>query len=96
MLKPICVPCHRFFRIKKTGYYFTESMPKGNSAPPGIAAPEKWTPYKIWSGDLWECEGCGAEIIHGTGRAPLAEHYEEGFTAMRHRINADQFDVNDC
>ncbi len=26
-MKPICVPCQRFFRCTKNGYYFLEMMP---------------------------------------------------------------------
>jgi hypothetical protein len=95
-MKPICVPCHRFFRMKKQGFYFTESMPTVNQAKPGLDEVEKWTPYKIWAGDLWGCEGCGAEILSGFGREPVAEHYQERFKTVRHSLAADQFSVNDC
>jgi hypothetical protein len=33
----------------------------------------------IWSGDLFECEGCKARIVVGVGREPVVESYEEGF-----------------
>ena len=68
-MKPICVKCQRFYRAKKNGYYFIEGMPD-TGALPGTAEPEKWHPYKVWSGDLWACEGCGHELISGTGRKP--------------------------
>ena len=95
-MKPICVPCQRFFRPIKTGFYFTEGMPKGNSAPPGVEAPEQWEPYKLWSGDKWRCEGCGAEIVSGCGAEPIAVQHEEHFKGYRVSLGADQFQVNDC
>ena len=98
MLKPICVPCRRFFRIVKTGFYFTEMMPLPGHRrpPPGTKRPDLWTPYKVWSGDLWECEGCGAHIVSGTGRAPIVEHYQPDFVQKVINFGADQLEVNDC
>lgn len=95
MLKPICVPCQRFFRMVKMGLYFVEGMPVGRIAAVGASHPEQWKPYKIWSGDKWKCQGCGAEIISGTGRDPIAEHYQPDFQATKEKLNAD-FQVNDC
>lgn len=66
-LKPVCVPCQRFFRCVHTGFNFTEGMPIDHAAP-GTAEPEKWLPYKIWASDKWKCEGCGAEILSGFGQ----------------------------
>lgn len=93
-MKPICVKCHRFYRPKKTGLYFIEGMPD-DGAKPGLAEPEKWKPYKLWSGDMWACPDCGAEIISGVGRDRIAEHYEPEFSATAQRLHAD-FQVNDC
>ncbi len=96
-MKPICVPCQRFFRAKKTGYYFIEAMPTGIRDPePGTADPAHWTPYKLWVGDLWECQGCGAQIVSGVGRGPIVEHYQDGFADTVARTHADQLQVNDC
>jgi hypothetical protein len=96
-MKPICVPCQRFYRIKKTGYYFTEMMPKGNDRPlPGPTEADRWQPYKTWSGDLWECRGCGTQIISGFGALPVSERHVKGFEEQRKRLGADQFQVNDC
>lgn len=97
MLKPICVPCQRFFRMSKSGFYFTEGCPVGPERPvPGTAEPEKWKPYKVWSGDRWHCDGCGATIISGTGSRPVTEHYMDEFEKVRTALNAAQFQVNDC
>lgn len=94
-MKPICVPCQRFYRTEKSGYYFIEGMPEGNTAQPGTATPEQWHPYKLWTGDLWRCEGCGATLISGTGREPIAEHYQPGFADQVKRLGVT-FTVNDC
>lgn len=96
-MKPICVPCQRFFRMKKSGFYFIEGMPVGPDFPaPGTAEPDKWKPYKIWSGDRWVCEGCGASIVSGVGFAPVAEHYQADFEHYKKSLNATQLQVNDC
>lgn len=95
-MKPICVPCRRFFRVRKNGFYFLEGMPAASDTPPGNAEPENWKPYKLWVGDLWECQGCGAQIIKGTPSDRLAEHYEQDFGERVLRTGADQFQVNDC
>lgn len=104
-LKPVCVPCRRFYRPKKNDYRFIEGMPgpdfdsAGKRLPralPGTAQPERWRPYKIWSADLWECEGCHNQILSGFGQGPLAEHYQDGFEERVKRYGADQLQVNDC
>jgi hypothetical protein len=95
-MKPVCVPCQRFFRQTKTGFYFIEGMPVGPGRPkPGTAEPDKWKPYKLWSGDKWECEGCGAEILSGFGLKPIAEHYEDDFAQAVKSFGA-AYQVNDC
>ena len=44
-MKPICVPCQRFFRMKRSGYYFTEGMPNGQTRPAaGKAHAHEWKP----------------------------------------------------
>lgn len=97
-MKPICVSCRRFFRMKKAGVYFIEGMPKPGfpHAELGSAAPDQWTPYKVWAGDRWECEGCGHVIVSGVGWQPLAEHYQPNFQKTIEQTHADQLQVNDC
>lgn len=95
MPKPICVPCQRFFRCVKTGFYFTEGMPIGKALP-GTAEPEKWKPYKLWAGDKFKCEGCGAEIVTGFGSGPIRGHFEKDFTQIAESLGADKYQVNDC
>jgi hypothetical protein len=95
-MKPICIPCQRFFKPKKNGFYFIEGMPAVDGARPGKVDASAWKPYKIWSGDVWECPDCKATIISGTGRGPVAEHYQEDFVKTGTNLNAFQFQVNDC
>lgn len=98
-MKPICVKCQRFYRMVKSGFYFIEAMPvAGGDGPaePGTAEPHRWTPYKVWAGDKWQCEGCGHELVKGTGRLPLSEHFKPDFAATVERLDAAQLQVNDC
>lgn len=97
MLKPICFKCRRFFRCKKGGVYFTESMPiNGEKRPqPGTLEPHKWQPYKLWVGDLWKCYGCGAEIISGVGLQPIALRHHDDFEQTRRRLFANMININD-
>lgn len=95
-MKPVCVPCQRFFRMQKAGFYFIEGMPRTTDAQSGTSEPEKWKPYKLWVGDRWECKGCHAVILSGFGRGPIAEHHQTDFTERVERLGADQFQVNDC
>lgn len=95
-MKPICVPCQRFFRPKKNGFSFIEGMPVGNArAEPGTSDPDSWKPYKLWMGDLWECHGCGTNIVVGVAGSPLAEHYQTDFTSHVASFGP-KLQVNDC
>jgi hypothetical protein len=97
-MKPVCVPCRRFFRMKQSGFNFVEMMPKPGEhrAKPGNEEPNRWQPYKLWAGDLWECEGCGASILSGFGREPISEHYKPDFVEQVIALGGDQLVVNDC
>jgi hypothetical protein len=81
--------------MKNSGYYFTEGMPLKGRPPAGKEHDSSWTDYKLWSGDFWQCEGCGHTLISGTGRSPIAEHYMPDFKAQKERLGAT-FRVNDC
>lgn len=94
-MKPICVPCQRFFRPKKNDFPFIEGMPDTNDVQPGTIEPQRWKPYKLWFGDKWECEGCGAVIVVGVARQPLIEHFEKEFDAVVARYRPE-LQVNDC
>ena len=94
-MNPICVPCQRFFRPKKNDYSFIEGMLISDSGLPGTATPDKWRPYKLWSGDKWECEGCHTEIVVGVAQLPLAEHYQPEFGEIV-VLYQPELQVNDC
>ena len=95
-MKPVCVPCERFYRPKENGFAFTEGMPREGNPLPGKAQPDKWQPYKLWMGDLWECPDCGHQIVSGVGREPLAEHYEKDFATSQMNFGGDRLLVKDC
>lgn len=94
-MKPICVKCQRFYRMKKSGFYFIEGMPKKNGVKSGTEQAEDWKPYKLWAGDLWHCVGCGHEIVSGFGSTPIAEHYQDDFKKKVEQLGAT-YQVNDC
>ena len=94
-MKPVCVPCQRFFRPKKNGAPFMEMRPIQSHAEPGTAESDQWTDYKLWLGDLWECNGYGAQIIQGTGNYAIAEHYMVEFPIIKQKY-PPVVNVNDC
>ena len=94
-MKPVCVPCERFMRLKKSGFYFLEGMPEHGSEGQGKGA-AGWKPYKLWSGDLYECPGCRASTIVGVGFQPVSEHYLPGFAEVVKVTGADRLLVKDC
>lgn len=94
-MKPICVPCQRFFRPIKNGFAFIEGMPNGNDVKPGLAEPENWRPYKLWMGDQWKCPDCGSIIVVGVGHQPIDEHYKDSFEKSLNDFNPE-LQVNDC
>ena len=96
-LKPICVPCERFYRPKKNGYAFMEGMPLSNDPKIGRGkGASGWAPYKLWMGDLWECPTCGHQTIVETGAQPIAEHYQLGFNLALERFGNPTLLVKDC
>ena len=95
-MKPVCVPCERFYRPKKNGFYFIEGMPTENGAKAGKAEPAKWQPYKVWAGDLWECPDCGAQIVSGVGLNPIAEQHHDDFASIANQLHAHRLLVKDC
>ena len=95
-MTPICVPCQRFYRVTKTGFYFIEGMPTSNDAAAGRSEPENWKPYKLWVGDKFTCPECGSQIISGFGGGPISIHHEPDFGTRVNDLGADQLQVNDC
>ena len=89
-MRPVCVKCRQFFSVKRNGFHFTEGMPIGERWEP------YWVPYKVWAGDLYECRGCGAEIVSGFGAKPISVRHEADFQKTRNALGADKLQVNDC
>jgi hypothetical protein len=87
MPKPVCVNCKLFYKIRKSGFYWVEMRPVGN---------ETWTPYKLWSSDLWECKGCGAQILSGHGIQPVSAAHMTEFKDLIEKFRATQLEVKDC
>lgn len=95
-MKPVCVKCQRFYRPKRNGTPFIESKPIGGKlVPQGTSRPDLWEPYKLWMGDLWQCQGCGHQLISGVAGKPISQDYHHDF-----HQNIAAFDpkivVNDC
>jgi hypothetical protein len=93
MPKPMCVPCQRFFRPRRNGVRVLESKPLGSRPEPGTSQADRWVPYKVWSADLWECQGCGAQIVSGWGHGPMSQDYLPGF---EDEVATCGLIVNDC
>ena len=69
----VCISCNQQMRPKKNSYRFVEMAKMTDGS--------EQVPYKIWDGDLWECQGCGASIVHTDPRQlPVNEHYKPGFS----------------
>jgi hypothetical protein len=95
MPKPVCVPCKRFFRPKRNGTAWIEGKPSYSGAPPGTEEEAAWSPYKLWNSDMWECQGCGAQIIVGHGQQPISQDYMADF-ADQVKDHGATLQVNDC
>ena len=99
-MKPICVPCERFMRPKRNGFYFVEGMPHSHPTDAWDGKQGKgsvgWTPYKVWVGDLWHCPDCGAQVVSDVAAHPTDEHYRDSFPTTLARTNAMQLFVKDC
>ena len=64
----VCAKCNRVMRPKKNGTALTEMS--GDR------------PYKLWMADLWECQDCGAQVLHTSPmQKPVAEHFHDDFVA---------------
>lgn len=65
--------CGRFMRVKQNSVTVEEQLENG-------------APYKLWDADLFVCDDCGAMVIAGFGKAPMAEHYQPDYLAQRDRL----------
>jgi DNA-directed RNA polymerase subunit RPC12/RpoP len=73
---PICAECNRSMRPEKNGVTVEELMDDGS-------------PYKLWKGDRYICPECTTRVIVGIAEVPLAEHYQEGYSAMKQAFPPD-------
>jgi len=65
--------CGRFMRVKKNSVTVEELTEDGE-------------PYKLWDADRWQCPGCGAEVIAGFGKGPIAESWQPTYAQQRTRL----------
>jgi len=68
-MKAVCVPCSVVYRCEKNEVSVEEIDPDGG-------------PFRVRSGDLWKCPGCGHQIVTGFGRA--VEAYESNCWESRY------------
>lgn len=94
IVKPACPKCQLFYHPKKNAYTFLEGMPEADARSGKVDA-RLWHPYKLWHGDLWECRGCGAQVIVGVMGGPITEHYMPDFKDWLERM-PPQVQINDC
>jgi len=75
-MKHVCANCEIELKPLRNGVYVVEMF--GDTP----------APYKIWHADLWGCTNCGARIVpmQSYGKAPLAEHWQDGFKDMYENI----------
>jgi hypothetical protein len=96
IVKPVCVACQCFFRPEHNGFTFIEGMPLEHMAKRGTAEPEKWAPYKLWRGDLWQCPECAHRIVVGVAGGPIREAYMPDFNEVAESLGGSKMQVNDC
>lgn len=65
MTAAVCVNCQLEMKPLKTGAFVEE-----------MAAKE---PYKVWAGDAFKCECCGATVVTRFGSGAVAEHFQEKY-----------------
>ncbi len=85
-MKPVCESCRVFFKCDKNSVAWIEGAPGSDGT---------WHPYRLWESDRWKCPGCGATILVGTGRVPVAERHEHGFDRTV-ALYCAEVTVNDC
>lgn len=58
---PICAKCGRMMRCKKNEFP-VKDVPSGLNIP-----------LVVWSGDMYECPKCGAQVVVGFGKGITGE-----------------------
>ena len=69
--RPVCVPCAREMRCKKNDYLVSDREPA----------------CYVWAGDMFECEGCGHQVVVGWAKEPVRWGHEDGFAEYHARRN---------
>lgn len=67
-MRPICVPCQRFYHCETNDYCFEERRPEIN---------------KLWNGDKFRCPTCKTTIIVGVAEQPLACDTQSDYYEIR-------------
>lgn len=67
--RPVCVKCALEMRPEKNDVR-VEDM----DGPLG---------FRLYSADLWKCEGCGTQVIAGFGSGPIVNAFQPGYAAER-------------
>lgn len=70
-LPPVCVPCARSMRCAQNEFPVRDKR-------------TEFAPATVWSGDRFECEGCGASVVVGFGRGRV-EDPDNPSTALEFR-----------
>lgn len=66
-MMPLCIKCQTHFRVIKTGIVVVVMF----GDPP--------QPQELWSADILQCPGCGAQIVSQYASAPFAVHRDSDF-----------------
>ncbi len=68
-MMPSCLDCRREMRVEKNDQRVIEHT-------------EDHKPYKIWSGDTWECPECHIRVVVNYGSTPVSEHFKPEFARV--------------
>ena len=82
MIGKMCAKCNIELRCKKNEVYVIEHASFG--------------PYKLWMADLWNCAGCGAEMVLGFGANPIREHFQPDFQGYIAELKDNDETIIDC
>lgn len=64
-MSPICVECRLFMTRVKNGV--------------SVLTHAETRPYQLFRADLFECPGCGGQVVTGFGSNPESEHFAPDF-----------------
>jgi hypothetical protein len=75
-----CPVCEIWMKNHKSGAIVEEAMTKGGA------------PYKLWSGDMYECPQCLGTVIVNFGAHPIAEHFQPDYHEQREKFRTNDAD----